>query len=309
MTYRFDAELAPWVSMMPQLDLTDLTAARQELAELLAAAPPAPPIGDLTVQDRTIPGPDGAPDVAVRVYTPRGATGVLPGLLYIHGGGFVVGSVEQEDGTARAIADGANAVVVSVEYRLAPEHPHPAPLEDCYAALTWLAKNTAELGVEPTRLAVGGTSAGGGLAAATALLARDRGGPELCLQYLGIPELDDRLTTPSMTAYSDTPIWHRPNAELSWQAYLGGADADGYAAPARMADLSGLPPAYVNVCQFDPLRDEGIEYAQRLAQTGIPTELHLYPGTFHGSSLIADAAVSARMGADTVAGIRALLHG
>jgi acetyl esterase/lipase len=309
MTYRFDPELQPWIPMMPTLDVSDIAAARAELAALAAQMPAYQPPRPLTIEDRVIPGPDGAPDVPVRVYAPEQREATLPGLLFIHGGGFVVGNIEGEDARAQEIAAGADAVVVSVEYRLAPEHPFPAGLDDCYAALAWMAKNSAELGIEPRRIGVGGASAGAGLSAATALLARDRSGPELCMQYLGIPELDDRLDTHSMTVYTDTPVWNRPNAILSWQYYLGGQEPTPYAAPARAEDLSGLPPTYVDVCEFDSLRDEGITYAQRLVQAGVPVELHLYPGTFHGSSLVADAAVSRRMAADSVGAIRRLLHG
>lgn len=308
MTYRFDPELQPWIAMMPTLDISDVAAARAELAELAGRVPPYEPPVELIVSDRTVPGPEGAPDVAVRIYRPAGHDEALPGLLHIHGGGFVVGSVDGEDSRAKELSATAGIVVVSVEYRLAPEHPFPAGLEDCYAALNFLAKNSAELGVDPQHIGVGGGSAGAGLAAATALLARDRGGPALCMQYLGIPELDDRLETHSMRTYTDTPVWHRPNAILSWQYYLAGQEPTAYAAPARADDLSGLPPTYVDVCEFDSLRDEGIAYAQRLVQAGVPVELHLYPGTFHGSSLVADAAVSRRMAGEAAAAIRRLLH-
>jgi acetyl esterase len=307
MTYRFDSELQPWIAMMPTLDISDVAAARAEMAELVRQTPAYEPPSELTITDQTIPGPDGGPDVPVRVYRPARAERALPALLYIHGGGFVVGSVEAEDARAQEIAATAEVVVLSVEYRLAPEHPFPAGLEDCFAALNHLAKNSRELGVDPQRIGVGGGSAGAGLAAATALLARDRGGPELRMQYLGIPELDDRLETHSMRAYTDTPVWNRPNAVLSWQYYLGGQEPTAYAAPARAEDLTGLPPAYVDVCEFDSLRDEGLAYAQRLVQAGVPVELHLYPGTFHGSSLVTDAAVSRRMAADATAAIRRLL--
>jgi acetyl esterase len=157
---------------------------------------------------------------------------------------------------------------------------------------------------------VGGESAGGGLAAAGALLARDRGGPALCLQYLAVPELDDRLETPSMRAFIDTPVWNRPIAEISWNHHLGGENRRGgqdvspYAAPAHAGGLAGLPPALVTVAEFDPLRDEGLAYAQRLVHSGVPTELHLYPGTFHGSGMIGDAAISKRMLADVHDGLR-----
>ena len=309
MAYAFDPELQPWVAMMPTLDISDISGARAELRTLAAAAPAYEPARPLDIEDRLIPGSSGAPDVPVRVYTPRQRTAPLPGLLFIHGGGFVVGDIDSEDARAQEITASADVAVVSVDYRLAPEHPFPAGLDDCYAALVWMEKSSAEIGVDPQRLGVGGGSAGGGLAAATALMARDRGGPRLCMQYLGIPELDDRLETHSMTVYTDTPVWNRPNAILSWKYYLAGAEPTQYAAPARARELSGLPPAYVDVCEFDSLRDEGIGYAQRLVQAGVPVELHLYPGTFHGSALVADAAVSRRMSADSIDGIRRLLHG
>jgi acetyl esterase len=232
-----------------------------------------------------------------------------PVVLYLHGGAFEVGSPRAYQAFCSSLALRFRATVVVPDYRLAPEHPFPAGLDDCYAALVWMEKSSAEIGVDPQRLGVGGGSAGGGLAAATALMARDRGGPRLCMQYLGIPELDDRLETHSMTVYTDTPVWNRPNAILSWKYYLAGAEPTQYAAPARARELSGLPPTYVDVCEFDSLRDEGIGYAQRLVQAGVPVELHLYPGTFHGSSLVADAAVSRRMSADSIDGIRRLLHG
>ena len=173
--------------------------------------------------------------------------------------------------------------MVSVDYRLAPEHPFPAPLEDCYAALVWVAEHAAELGVDPDRIAVGGESAGGGLAAGVALLARDRGGPSLCLQLLSIPELDDRMDSESMRTLGAQaiPVTTLANGEISWDSYLGagvrGTDqVSPYAAPARATDLTGLPPALVTAYELDALRDEDIAYAQRLMSAGVPTELHVY---------------------------------
>jgi acetyl esterase/lipase len=193
---------------------------------------------------------------------------------------------------------------------LAPEHPFPAGLEDCYVALVWLHENAKELGVDTTRVAVNGGSAGGGLAAGLALLARDRGGPAICFQYLGIPELDDRLDTPSMQRFTDTPMWARPSAEVSWKWYLGenhDGEVSSYAAPARAVDLSGLPPAYVSTQEFDPLRDEGIIYALRLLQAGVSVELHSFPGTFHGSGIVTTAAVTRREQAEKFAVLRRAL--
>jgi acetyl esterase/lipase len=227
-------------------------------------------------------------------------------VLYIHGGGFCVGSIASEHLGAMAAAAAADAVVVSVEYRLAPEHPFPAGLEDCYAALTWLASRADTLGVDPQHIGVMGSSAGGGLAAGLALLARDRGGPGLCFQMLCIPELDDRLDTPSMHAFTDTPMWNRPSAEVSWRYYLGDAatEVSPYAAPARAEDLSGLPSAYVSTMEFDPLRDEGILYALRLLEHGVSAELHQFPGTFHGSHAIAQAEVSQRLVVEMLGSLR-----
>jgi acetyl esterase/lipase len=313
MTYAYDPELAPWVSMNPEITLSDPAAMRQADEQLLTARPRYEPPVPVDVRDVSVPGSDGAPEIPVRIFTPPPGDGPLPGLVYIHGGGFVLGNVDAFHDDALCIAAEVGAVVLSVEYRLAPEHPFPAGLEDCYSALAWTAAHATDLGIDLDRLAVGGDSAGGGLSAATALLARDRGGPALCFQLLGIPELDDRLDTPSMRAFTDTPIWNRPNAELSWDYYLGEgvrgtSGVSPYAAPARAEDLTGLPPAYVTTCEFDPLRDEGLAYAVRLVQAGVGTEVHHYPGTFHGSSLISDAAVSRRMSTDRLSALRRALR-
>jgi acetyl esterase len=303
-----DPELAGMIDLLPKMDLLDPVAARQAFEDIIVAIKiEIPGIDTLDIEDRMVPGFEGDPDVPVRVYRPKrtaqtGATGATPtgspGVVMIHGGGFVIGSVETEHGGAAAMAIDTGAVVVSVDYRLAPEHPYPAGLHDCYAALSYLHAEADALGVDPERVALAGASAGGGLAAATALLARDRGGPAVCFQLLQIPELDDRLETGSMQTFVDSPLWNRPLAEQSWQAYLGplygAADVPAYAAPARAADLSGLPPAYISTAENDPLRDEGITYALRLLQAGVSVELHQFPGTFHGSALVTSAAVSKR---------------
>ena len=303
MSYNFDPELAEAISMLPTADFSDVEASRKMLDDLLGTINADVDLTHLLVEDRAIAGPEAGVEVPIRRYSPLGDAGTRPAVLYIHGGGFVIGSVESEHAQAAAIAN-AGVVVVSVEYRLAPEHPFPAGLEDCYAALRWIHDRAGDLGADVERVAVFGQSAGGGLAAATALLARDRGGPPLCFQYLGIPELDDRLETVSMQAFADTPLWNRPNAVLSWQFYLGGQPASVYAAPARATDLTGLPPAYISTMEFDPLRDEGITYALRLLQAGVSVELHQYPGTFHGSSIVNTAAVSKRQAAETLEVVR-----
>ena len=306
MSYRFDPELAPFLDLLPGMTLDDVPAARAAMLKLVSMAPEVDASG-VAFDDREVPGPKGDGPVSVRVYRPRREAPAegWPAVLYIHGGGFVVGNVEAEHGGCVRICADVGAVVVSVEYRLAPEHPYPAGVEDCYAALIWMHGAVGDLGVDASRIAVMGSSAGGGLSAAVALLARDRGEPPLCFQFLGIPELDDRLETPSMRAFTDTPVWHRASAVLSWRYYLGPlagqAEIPIYAAPARATDLSGLPPAYVSTCEYDPLRDEGIDYAARLMRAGVSTELHCFPGTWHGSSMIVGAAVSQRAGRETMA--------
>jgi acetyl esterase len=300
-----DPELAAAVEFLPKLPMGEPEDSRAALRQMLADYP-RPPLPDgVTTVDRAVPGPDGN-EVAVRVYSPPRDGAPVPAVLYIHGGGFVVGDLDTEHANAASVADALGVVVVSVDYRLAPEHPFPAPLEDCYAALLWLGDEAGALGVDDRRIAVFGQSAGGGLAAGLALLARDREGPSLCFQLLGIPELDDRLDTPSMVAFTDTPMWNRPSAERSWRYYLGdGADGDTspYAAPSRAEDLSGLPPAYVSTCEYDPLRDEGMIYALRLLQAGVSVELHQFAGTFHGSTIL-PSAVSRRQQSEMVDALR-----
>ena len=302
MAYRFDAELAELVAGIPLGTIDDVALAREQIAEMGRAGSVGFDLSGLVIEDRTVPGPPGAPGVAIRIYQPEVRVPDSAGLLYLHGGGFVLGSIETEHAGAASLARALGITVVSVEYRLAPEDPFPAGLEDCYASLVWFADHAEELGVDVARIAVFGQSAGGGLSAALALLARDRGGPALCFQFLGIPELDDRLETPSMVAFDDTPLWHRPNAVLSWRYYLGEepGEVSPYAAPARATDLAGLPPEYISTMEYDPLRDEGIRYALGLLAAGVTVELHSFPGTFHGSALFAQAAVSKRIYAESL---------
>ena len=308
MSYRFDPELAPVVPTLPVSDFGDVVAARKMMDELVGEMNAGVDVSDLLVEDRVIPGPTDDVEVPVRVYQPGRRSGLLPAVLHIHGGGFAVGNIDSEHASSAETAR-AGALVVSVEYRLAPEHPFPAGVEDCYAALRWLHDSRDDLGVDAERIAVFGNSAGGGLAAAVALLARDRQGPPLCFQFLGIPELDDRLETVSMKTFTDTPLWSRPKAVDSWRHYLGPdpGEVSPYAAPARATDLSGLPPAFISTMEFDPLRDEGILYGLRLLQAGVPVEMHQYPGTFHGSSLVATAAVSRRQAAEAAEVLRRAL--
>lgn len=302
-----DPELAAALPSLPNLHIHDLAAARARMIELTRAAP-LPETDAVTRTDHTAAGLDGDPGVPVRVCTPQppDVTDPRPGVLLLHGGGFVMGDLDGVTAQAMGLAVGLDAVVVAVGYRLAPECPYPAALRDCEAALRWIAAQAESLGVDPARIAVYGMSAGGGLAAGLTLLLRDHGGPSLCFQVLDAPEVDDRLDTVSMRTFVDTPLWSRPDAVLSWQHYLAGHKGvvPPYAAPARAEDLSGLPPAYVSVYENDPLRDEGVNYAARLLTSGASVELHLFPGTFHRSAIITDAAVSQRQAAETVDALR-----
>ena len=233
------------------------------------------------VEDRTIPGPDS--DVAVRIYTPEGV-GPFPVLAWFHGGGWVVGDLDFADGTARNLCVGGNCVVVSVDYRLAPDARFPGPAEDCWAATTWAVNNSASINGDPSRLAVGGDSAGGNLAAAMCLMAADRGGPEIALQVLIYPVTDAKLDTISYADNSEGYSLTKTTMEWYWEQYLGSPDdaTNPYAAPLQAKSLAGQPRALVITAEFDPLRDEGEAYAKRLAEAGVETTATRYDGVIHG---------------------------
>jgi acetyl esterase/lipase len=238
-------------------------------------------------EDVLVPGWVDSPDVRVRIYRPRSSVGDLPCLLWIHGGGMVVGSIEGDDWRCEGYVSTLGCAVASVEYRLAPEHSHPAAVEDCYAALRWVAESGPSIGIDVARLAIAGASAGGGLAAGLALLARDRGGPRIDFQLLVGPMLDDRNVTPSSHEFTTGhPAWTRELNIEAWTAYLGtqigSDDVSPYAAPARATDLRNLPPTMIQIAELDVFRDEAIAYANRLMDAGVTTALHFYAGAFHG---------------------------
>jgi acetyl esterase/lipase len=310
---RMDPELAPGLEIYKQLgferqelDAEAIVSLRAQVAQVFSAmSSQAPPTEGVAKEDRMVPGPDGGPELHVRVYRPGGAEATTPCLYWIHGGGMVMGDLDQDDMACEAYAKQLGCVVVAPEYRLAPENPHPAPVEDCYAGLLWTAAHAEELGIDPERIAVGGSSAGGGLSASVALLARDREGPPIAMQALVYPMLDDRGITASSREFSGILSWSREQNQSGWRALLegreGADDVSPYAAAARAEDLSGLPPALVQACELDTLRDEAIEYAGRLLAAGVSTELQVYPGTYHGSDWFApEAAVSGRMLEDRV---------
>jgi acetyl esterase/lipase len=273
--------------------IPDIVARRDASAQLLAAME-VPPNPNVTHEDRAVPGPEGAPDISVRIYRPVNASGTLPGVYFIHGGGMILGNVEGESAVAEQVCEQVGAVVVSVEYRLAPEDPHPAQAEDCYAGLAWMARNAAELGFDPGRLAVYGGSAGGGLTIAVVLLARDRGFPAIRFQMPIYPMIDHTNETASSREITDIGVWDRAANIEAWDWYLGGGKPDQYAAPVLAEDLSGLPPAFIDVGTMDLFRDEDITFAMRLMQAGVPTELHINPGAYHASEVLAPQAELSR---------------
>jgi acetyl esterase/lipase len=254
-------------------------------------------------RDVTIPGHDGD-EIQVSVLSRQGRTGIGPGVFHTHGGGMILGDrFVGLQHFLRWITE-FDAVVVTVEYRLAPEFPDPYPVRDCYAGLVWTAKHADELGIDPDRLIIAGASAGGGLAAGTAMLARDEGGPALAGQVLIYPMLDDRDQTVSTAQIDGVGVWDRTSNITGWSALLGDrratADVSVYAAPARATDLSGLPPAFIDCGSAEVFRDEDVAYATALWQAGVQAELHVWPGGFHGFDMmaphtaIAQAMVAAR---------------
>jgi acetyl esterase/lipase len=291
----------PTVELLPELaPLADLVPIATINAESLPAmrevsfAGPAELSDQVTRTDVVLPD---HPHVTVRVHRPAGHDGALPCLYSMHGGGYVLGSRDMDDPFFDTWCATLGIVGISVEYRLAPETPFPGPLDDCYAGLAWAHTNAADLGIDPNRIGIAGVSAGGGLCAGLALLARDRGEVPVRFQLLDCPMIDDRQTTAS-SQLDDLVIWNKHSNEFGWRSYLGelyGTDAiPGYAAPARAEDLTGLPPAYVSVGGADGFRDEDISYALRLSQAGVPTELHVYPGAPHGVGLFAGTEIATR---------------
>ncbi|WP_421924796.1 alpha/beta hydrolase [Paenibacillus luteus] len=291
--------------MLPVLKLPD------DLYEVRKFSPlPREKADDVRETDLFITGAGGQ-GMLVKSYEPAERTeeDLLSAVLWIHGGGYILGHPEAEGALCEQFVQNAGCVVFAPDYRLAPEHPYPAALEDCYTLLCHIVSDAAEYRIDASRIAVGGGSAGGGLAAALALLARDRGGPALCFQMPLYPMLDDRNEAPSTHEDMDPAVWNRENNKAAWRMYLGeSGEGSPYSAPSRATDLNGLPPAYLCVGQMDLFRDESISYAARLAQAGVDVELHVHPGCYHASELfIPDTQISRRIRLEYVdAMVRAL---
>jgi len=302
------------INQTPLMTFEDLPAARAASKMMIAAMKKQwPALKGVKTEDRSIPGPKGAPNIAVRIYRPEKRSAKLPALLWIHGGGYMLGEIDQEDLIANQLTLAANCVTVSAGYRLAPEHPYPAPLEDCYAALKWLATHADEIGVDRSRIAIGGASAGGGLAAGLALLARDRAEVNIVFQLLVYPMLNDCNIAPASDLLPDTLFWTRANNLAGWRSYLGcqpgGKGISCYAAASRATNLEGLPPAYITVGDLDLFAQEDIDYARRLIEAGVSTELHVYPGGCHAfDMLVPGADISQRFVKDMLRAVNKALH-
>lgn len=301
--YLLDPQLAAAVDRWPVLPLNLETldarrAARAQLMEMLLSG--LPPITEIQIGEHHVSAVDGGAAVRVLVYRPVEATGLLPALLWIHGGGYVDGCADWDNHLASTIAREAKCCVVSVDYRLAPETPFPGAIDDCYAALGWLHANAAELRIDPQRIGTAGISAGGGLAAALALMARDRGELKVSFQVLLQPMLDDRHAVDSYShPFAGEFIWTREHNHFGWLALLGrepgGDDVSPYAAAARAESLQGLPPTFISVGALDLFVEENLEYARRLIREGVPTELHVHPGACHGFQFLAPDAAQAKL--------------
>ncbi|WP_328875583.1 alpha/beta hydrolase [Streptomyces sp. NBC_00287] len=316
----FDPELAAALELIkdvlsPSLTLDQLDEVRQGPAIQLLSELDVTMDGFFEAEERTVPGPEGAPEVSLLICRPRAAAaGPRPVVYHVHGGGLVLGNNRAGVDAPLAWARELDAVVVSVEYRLAPEDPYPAQIEDVYAGLVWTAEHARELGADPERIVLAGASAGGGLCAALTLLTRDRKGPRPLGQLLMCPMLDDRNDTPSAHQMAGVGVWDRTANETGWTALLGarrgGPDVPEYAAPARATDLTGLPPAFLDVGSAETFRDEVVTYASRIWQAGGIAELHVWPGGFHGFDGFApQAALSQTARAAQLEWLRRLLAG
>jgi triacylglycerol lipase len=308
-----DPQLLPLLDMWPEITLSaeSLPVVRQ--AERLPVPQVSPAAQAVRLTRRAAPGPAGAPDVGVLVYSPPEAAAPLGCVFHIHGGGYVIGTVDAQEAQHREMVAKLGCVIVTVDYRLAPETAFPGAIEDCYAALAWTFAHAAEVGVDPTRIGVMGESAGGGLAAALALLVRDRGEHALAFQHLIYPMIDDRTCAhPDPHPHAGEFIWTPHNNRFGWAALLGvepGSDGvSPYAAAARAQDLSGLPATFISTGALDLFLEEDIEYARRLLRAGVPTELHVYPGGYHGFDFDPTAQISANARRDSLGALARFLR-
>ena len=312
----FDPELAAVLSATPELGLPTtaetMPLARQDDVEQAPTDETLARGGLFEISRRTVPGRAGDPEVPLLICRPAAVSAPRPVVYWIHGGGQVLGDNRSSIEQALEWVAELDLVVVSVEYRLAPETPSPGPVEDCYAGLTWVSEHAAEIGADPDRLVIAGPSGGGALAAASTLLARDRQHPPLAGQLLICPMLDDRNDSYSTEQMAGLGVWDRSSNEYAWTAVLGeargGPDVSPYAAAARASDLSGLPPTFIDCGSAETFRDEDVDYASRIWRAGGIAELHVWPGGFHGFDVFApEARISQEARAARVHWLRRLL--
>jgi acetyl esterase/lipase len=301
-----DPELEPLSLFAADVEALKSGSASELMTQMLAVPPPVSE--QIETREVFLPGPKGAPEVRALLFTPKQPDGPMPAILHIHGGGYVMGAPEMSSANCIAYAETFGAVVLSVDYRLAPAAKYPAAVEDCYAALAWLVAQTDKLGVDSERIIVSGESAGGGLAAALALLVRDRGDYKLAYQHLIFPMIDDRTAIDAdPSPYLGQFVWTRETNAFGWAALLdrapGGADVPPYAAAARAQDVAGLPPTFLACGALDLFIEENLDYARRLIRAGVPTELHVYPGAPHGYQMVPDSQVARQGARDSLAAL------
>lgn len=310
-----DPELREALAQMPQAPLTAETLT-QRRADLLAApnAMPKPDLPGIVTGEITVESAYGANPIRVLTYRPVRPDGPLPVIVHIHGGGFVMGAPEMKDVENRLFASELKCAIYSVDHRLAPEAPHPAPVEDIDSVFLWLHANASQLGLDPARIGIKGESGGGGFAAGAALYARDRPGPKYAFQHLIYPMIDDRSAVrKDLHPYVGEFVWTQANNHFGWRSLLGAepgsAGVSPYAAAARAEDVSGLPPTYISVGGLDLFLEENLAYADRLSRAGVPVEFHLYPRAPHGFYRAPNARVTRQAENDTREALRRFLHG
>ncbi len=306
-----DPEIVAMLDGFPDNNFSDenIVAVRKNMAEMMASMP-SKKIQGVSVREKYIDGVGFK--IRILIYTPENNLNERPALFHVHGGGYVVGSPEDFDGRNQLLCKELEAVIVSASYRLAPEHPFPDSIDDCYTALKWLFSNAVSLGVDASRIAIYGESAGGGLAASLAILVRDKNEVNIVHQFLIYPMLDDRTSLEAdPNPYAGEFIWTNERNYYGWKSLLGhepgGDDVSPYASASRISNMQGLAPVFICVGALDLFVDENIVYAQRLIRSGIPTELHVYPGGFHGFDTMQDSAISKQFYVDLIRAMKKAL--
>jgi acetyl esterase/lipase len=310
-----DPELRDALALWPQVPLTAETLSRRRADALaLLSSIAKPDLPDIATGEIHVESAFGAKPIRVLTYRPIRSDNPLPVIVHVHGGGFVMGAPEMKDVENRLFAAELKCAIYSVDYRLAPEAPHPAPLEDIYSVFVWLHANAIQLGLDPARIGIKGESGGGGFAAAAALYARDREGPKFAFQHLIYPMIDDRSAVrKDLHPYVGEFVWTQEDNHFGWRSLLGeepgSAGVSPYAAVARAADVRGLPPTYISVGGLDLFLEENLTYADRLSRAGVPVELHIYPRAYHGFYRATNARVTKQAEDDTREALRRFLHG